>query len=91
MAQVKIENATVTRIIPNYGFKAVCEIPTKSGDTRKETYTVWTNTKVMEGDIVNIMGVLGVKMEEFTNREGKQVTYAAIHVNNAKVETDAPF
>jgi hypothetical protein len=91
MAKVEIQNATVTRIIPNYGFKAVCEIPTKNGDPRKETYTVWTDAKVEEGSSVDIVGNLSVKVEEFTNKEGKLIRFAAIHVNNARVKADAPF
>jgi hypothetical protein len=91
MAKVEIQNAVVTRIIPNYGFKAVCEIPSKTGESRKETYTVWTQEKVAEGAQVDISGLLSVKVEEFTNREGKLVRYAAIHINNARVKTDTPF
>lgn len=91
MAEIKVKNATVTRIIPNYGFKAQVEVTLKSGDKKKETYTVWTDAKAQEGDIVNISGLLSVKIEEFKGREGDQVQYAAIHINNAKVEADAPF
>lgn len=91
MAKIEIKNATVTRLIPNYGFKAVCEIPTKNGDPRKETYTIWTDAKVEEGSMVDIAGNLSVKVEEYTNKEGKLVRYAAIHVNNALVKADTPF
>jgi FKBP-type peptidyl-prolyl cis-trans isomerase (trigger factor) len=94
MATVTIKNATVTRIIPNYGFKAAVEVPLKSGDTKKETYTVWTDATVREGDVVSVNGLLSAKVEEFEGRDGKTVRYAAIHVNNAKIETaeaNAPF
>lgn len=91
MATVEIENATVERIIDGYGFKATVEVPLKSGETKKERYTVWTKTEVREGDIVTIKGLLGVKMEEFTNQNGELVRYAAVHVNNALIEADAPF
>ena len=91
MATVTIENAEVFRIIDGYGFKATVEVPLKSGETKKERYTVWTKTAVREGDIVTIKGLLGVKMEEFTNQSGELVRYAAVHVNNAAVEADAPF
>lgn len=91
MATVEIQNATVERIIDGYGFKATVEVPLKSGETKKERYTVWTKQQVREGDVVNIQGLLGVKMEEFTNQSGEKVRYAAIHVNNAQVEADAPF
>lgn len=91
MATVEIENATVERIIDGYGFKATVEVPLKSGETKKERYTVWTKQPVREGDIVSIKGLLGVKMEEFTNQSGELVRYAAVHVNNALIEADAPF
>lgn len=91
MALVKVTNATVTRIIPNYGFKASCEVELRNGETKKENYTVWTDQQVKEGDTVNVSGALSVRIEEFTGRDGKEVTYAAIHINNAKVEADAPF
>lgn len=91
MAEIKVKNAVVTRIIPNYGFKAQTTITLKSGEPKKENYTVWTDSKAQEGDVVNISGLLSVKIEEFKGREGNQVQYAAIHINNAKVEADAPF
>ena len=91
MATVEIENATVERIIDGYGFKAVVEVPLKSGETKKERYTVWTKAPVREGDTVTIKGLLGVKMEEFTNQSGELIRYAAVNVNNALMEADAPF
>lgn len=91
MAQIKVNNATVTRIIPNYGFKASSEVKLRNGETKKELYTVWTDEQVKEGDVVNVSGLLSVKVEEFENKLGELVKYAAIHVNNAKVEADAPF
>lgn len=93
MALVKIANAEVTRLIPGYGFKAASEIKLgNTGDTKKEYYTVWTDAKVQEGDLVEITGTLGVKIEEFTGRDGSPKTVAAIHVNDAKVvSADAPF
>ena len=45
-----------------------------------------------EGDIVEVQGLLGVKLEEFTGRDNKPKQIAAIHINNAKVQkADAPF
>jgi uncharacterized Zn ribbon protein len=91
MATVKVTGAVVTRLIPNYGFKAVKEVEMRNGETKKETYTVWSTDAVAEGDEVDVVGDLSVKIEDFTNREGKQVQYAAIHINNPKVTTNAPF
>jgi hypothetical protein len=93
MALVKIEGAKVTRIMQGYGFRAEAEIAMRNGDTRTERYTVWSESGVSEGDIVDIVGNLGVKIEDFTGRDGSLKTVAAIHVNDAKVTTavSAPF
>lgn len=92
MAKVKIDGAKVERIIQGYGFKASEEITLKSGDKGKQWLTVWTQAQVREGDIVDITGDLSVKLEEFTGRDNQPKQTAAIHVNNAKVQTaDAPF
>ena len=92
MAKVKIDGAKVERIIQGYGFKASEEITLKSGDKGKQWLTVWTQAQVREGDSVDITGDLSVKLEEFTGRDNQPKQTAAIHVNNAKVQTaDAPF
>lgn len=91
MAKVEVQNAVVTRIIDGYGFAAAVKVPMKNGEERTEKYTVWTDEKVREGDVVNVSGLLGVKVEEFTNQKGEVIRYAAIHVNNAQVSLDAPF
>lgn len=92
MAKAHIETATVSRIIQGYGFKCYSERKTKTGDTVKEYYTVWATTPaVKEGDIVEVTGDLSVKLEEFTGRDGNPKQTAAIHINNAKVTSEAPF
>ena len=92
MALITIEAAEVARIIEGYGFKAT-ETTTVKGEERKTWYTVWTKTKVSEGDIVSVTGELGVKIEEFTGRDNQPKKVAAIHINNALVEagSEAPF
>ena len=91
MAKVTVE-LEVSRIIPDYGFKGVEKVTIK-GEERKIYYTCWTQDRVNEGDIVSVQGLLGVKLEEFTGRDGKAKQIAAIHVNNAKVQKSesAPF
>lgn len=91
MAEIKVQNAKVSRIIDGYGFGAVVEKTLPSGDTKKEKYTVWTDTRVNVGDVVSISGLPSAKVEEFTNEKGEEIRYAVIHINNAKVEADAPF
>lgn len=93
MAYVKIEGAEVARLIPGYGFKAKAEVPMRNGENRTEWYTVWTDTTVEEGQVIDIVGSLGVKIEEFTGRDNVPKTIAAIHVNDAKITSSvsAPF
>lgn len=90
MAKVTVE-LEVNRIIDGYGFKGIEKVTIK-GEERKIYYTVWTQDRVREGDYVQVQGLLGVKLEEFTGRDNKPKQIAAIHINNAKVQkADAPF
>jgi hypothetical protein len=91
MAKATITGATVERIIVGYGFKA-SESSVVKGEERKTWFTVWTDATVAEGDIVDIEGDLGVKLESFTGRDNQPKQAAAIHINNAKVsKEEAPF
>ena len=56
-------------------------------------YTVWSKEPVQKGQIVDVVGTLSTKVEEFTGRDNVPRTTAAIHVNDAKVTTSAsaPF
>lgn len=91
MAKVSVE-LEVNRIIEGYGFKGIEKVTIK-GEERKIYYTCWTTDKVREGDTVQVQGLLGVKLEEFTGRDNKPKQIAAIHINNAKVmkSESAPF
>jgi hypothetical protein len=92
MAKVTFENVTVERLIPGYGFKAT-ETTSVKGEERKTWITVWSKDAVVEGQVLSITGELGVKLEEFTGRDGNKRQTAAIHVNNATLSqgADAPF
>lgn len=91
MAEIIVRNATVSRIIEGYGFVCTTETRTRTGEPKEEKFTVWTDQKAKVGDSVSVRGQLGVKVEEFQGRSGDTVRYAAVHVNNAQVESDAPF
>ena len=92
MAKVSIESATVIRIIEGYGFVVASEYRTAKGDTGKEYFTVWTKEKHPEGAVLAISGDLSVRLEEYTDREGKLKNKAVAHINNAKAkEVEAPF
>lgn len=91
MAKIEIQNAEVFKIIEGYGFRAVENFKLRNGEDAKRYYTVWTDQKVTEGDVVSIQGDLSVKVEEYTDKNNQPKTSAAVHVNNARITADAPF
>jgi hypothetical protein len=91
MAKIQIETAEVFKIIEGYGFRAVEKFKLRNGEDAKRYYTVWTDQKVQEGDVVSIEGELSVKVEEYTGKDNQPKTSAAVHVNNARITADAPF
>lgn len=91
MAKIQIETAEVFKIIEGYGFRAVENFKLRNGEDAKRYYTIWTDQKVQEGDVVSIEGDLSVKVEEYTGKDNQPKTFAAVHVNNARITADAPF
>jgi hypothetical protein len=95
MATVTIKSATVARIIEGHGFAAAESFKKRDGSEGKSYYTVWSDARVSVGDTVSISGLLGVKLEEYTTRDGERKQTAAASVNNAEVKVlesqDAPF
>tara|TARA_B110000483_G_scaffold235161_1_gene306281 strand:+ start:2142 stop:2489 length:348 start_codon:yes stop_codon:yes gene_type:complete len=85
MARIIIQNAEITRVMAGHGFQAETNYLLKSGDTKTEKYTVWTQEQFQVGQVVNIEGLHSVKMEEFTNQQGEEIKYARAHVNNPNV------
>ena len=86
MAIVTIKEATVDRLITDKGFAASTSFTDRNGEQRKEKYTVWSdNSGLQVGDLLNIEGILSVRVEEFEGDNGT-VRYAALHVNLPKVE-----
>ena len=91
MAKIQIETAEVFKIIEGYGFRAVENFKLRNGEDAKRYYTIWTDQKIQEGDVVSIEGDLSVKVEEYTGKDNQPKTSAAVHVNNARITADAPF
>lgn len=93
MAMIKIEGAEVVFVTEGWNFKAKASVPAKDGGTRDEWYTVWTEQAIAKGSVVDIVGTLGTKVEEFTGRDNVPKTIAAIHVNDPKITSSvsAPF
>lgn len=90
MAQVKISGATVAWTNAK-GFTAKAKVQVM-GETRDEYYKVWTDHPVNEGDEVEIVGDLSVRMEDYKDKNtGEQKKGIAIHVNNPIIKSDTPF
>jgi hypothetical protein len=86
MTKIIIENAEVTRVQRGgKGFNAQTQYQSRNGETVKQKYVVWSDEQVHAGDVLNIEGLLTVKIEEFTNDKGELIRYAAIHVNQPKL------
>ncbi len=86
MAKIIIENAEVTRVQrTGTGFNAQTQYKLRNGETSTQKYTVWSDEQVHVGDVVNIEGLVSVKIEEFTNGQGELIRYAAIHVNKPTI------
>lgn len=95
MAKIQIQEATVERLITDKGIFVTKSFKDREGTDRKEKFTVWDQPAgIKVGDFVNVSGNLSVRVEEFEGDNG-QVRYAAVHVNNPKIETvaneDMPF
>jgi hypothetical protein len=86
VAYINIKAATVESVYEGKGFRATTQYKSRDGEDRKEQFKVWTDTPVAVGDVVDVSGTLTVRVEEFTGQDGNQVTVAAIHVNNPKIE-----
>jgi hypothetical protein len=95
MAKIQITDGTVERLITDKGIFVTTSFKDREGTDRKEKFTVWEQPAgIKVGAIVNVSGNLSVRVEEFEGDNG-QIRYAAIHVNNPKIETvtadDMPF
>jgi hypothetical protein len=96
MATVTIKSAQVARIIEGYGFSVAETFKKRDGSEGKSYYTVWTDKKFAVGDKVSVSGLLGVKLEEYTNDAGELKQTAAASINNPEVKLlesadEAPF
>jgi len=90
MAQVKISNATVA-YINSKGFTAKAQVKVL-GELRDEYYKVWTDQKFKEGEVVEIVGDLSVRLETYKDkRTGQDKQGVGIHINNPIVKSDSPF
>jgi len=91
MAEVVVLNAEVIRLIQNYGVVVAEKFKDSQGEERKNYYTVWTDQPLEVGDEISVRGILRVKLDEYTNRDGEVKRSAQAHINNPKIEKDMPF
>lgn len=85
MALIEVRDAEVTREIPGYGVVVAESYKDKSGDTRKTYYTVWTKENLRVGDLLNIKGVLTVKLDTY-EKNGEQQYKASANINNPTIQ-----
>lgn len=90
MAKVIIEHAEVTSVMKSgKGFRAQTVYKKRDGGQITEKWVVWSEQKVALGDVVTVEGLFSKKDETFTNDEGNEVKYVALHVNSATVTPEA--
>jgi len=93
MATIEIENATVVRLIPGYGFEVAETIMIK-GEERKQYFTIWNKSaQVNIGDTVTVQGDYSAKVDSYTGKDNQPRNKVSVSVNNAEVMTaeEAPF
>jgi hypothetical protein len=85
MAEVIIKEAEIIRLIPGYGVSVSESYKDKAGEVRKNYYTVWTKENLAVGDLINVRGLLTVKLDEY-EKDGAMVQKASASVNNPTIE-----
>lgn len=87
MPRIKIENATVTKVLAEKGFWCEESYTTKDGEEKKTKFTVWCKAEDIpgEGSLINVEGLPSPKVESFTDQMGNPVTYGKIHVNFPRI------
>jgi phage FluMu protein Com len=101
MAIITTNNAEVVSVYGVKGFRCKTVETDYAGQERTTYIKVWGAHSVEVGDFVNVAGNLSTRVEEAVDqdgnpkldREGKQIRYAAIHINDPiiSVITNAPF
>lgn len=99
MAKIKIGEAEVLSVYTGKGFRAKEEYTNELGEAKTLYFKVWGKHEVAIGDLIEVTGDLSTRVEEGqdadgnpkVDREGKVIRYAAIHINNAVVKSNAPF
>jgi hypothetical protein len=85
MAFVELREAEVTRIINGYGVEVAESWTGKTGDTFRSYYTVWTQENLNVGDVINVKGVLSVKLDQYESK-GETKHKAVANINSAKIQ-----
>jgi hypothetical protein len=85
MAEVTIRDAEVIRIIEGYGVSVAESYKDRNGEVRKSYYTVWTKENLAVGDLINVKGLLSVKLDEY-EKDGEIKQTASANVNSPTIE-----
>lgn len=95
MADVQF-TGTVTRTFAK-GIKVAELIKLPNGSSYDRNWTIWTAEPYQEGDNIDVTGVLSVKPNEYTNRDGEIKHTVDYMVNDARIKplfantNEAPF
>lgn len=94
MAKIKIDNAKIDRLLSDKGLAVSTTFIDREGNERKDKFTVWGQPAGLQvGDVVNVVGNLSTKIEEFEGDTGL-IRYVQVNVNNPQIDKvieDAPF
>lgn len=81
---IKATNLTVTKTFPKF-FIAQDTFKKQDGSEGKQNYKVWSTHQVGVGQTVNIIGTASANVNEFNDKDGKQVVYAQLSINASEV------
>ena len=85
MAEVILKNAEVMRLIEGYGASVAETYKTRDGETGQAYFTLWTKEQLSVGEVLNVKGLLSVKMDEY-EKNGETHRRASVSINNASIE-----
>jgi hypothetical protein len=93
MAIVSLRDVQVSRVFyEGRGAEVIERYKTQAGNGEKR-YTVWFDEAhgLAEGSVITVDGLLGVKLEEYTNDQGEPKQKVSIFLNKPQVKkVDSP-
>ena len=88
MAEIRIEESPVTRVFHDgKGAEVTESFKLRDGETGSARYACWFESPhgLTVGDVVTVTGRLGVKVEEWVNKQNEVKHSAKVSVNGAQL------